>query len=487
MIFYPSIFLDRTTRVKELLENVTLDNEEEIISLDVKNLHTNVPVDEAIEIALDALYKNTKPTLPVTTFRELMKIAVKNVEFIVSDRWYIQKDGVAMGASLSVILANLWMKKFEPIVQCDAEDVLKHLDCLCGSCNRKVTNNGYSIQCDKCDLWFQRKCTLLSIEQIKSIGDDHWFCVKCDSDRSGTLFARYVDDIIRVVRIDEIDSLVERLNKIHKNLDFTIERPSHGKIAFLDMLINRKDDVVSTEWYTKPTDTGTMLSFRALAPLSYKKNIISGNIHRVFNATSNWLHFDAGLRKAKSIWLKNQYPNQFCDKIVESTLNRLVGVSDPIDRPADTDKSKKPWFSMQYRGRISDDFKKKLLKIVPANVIFTTRKLRTFLPSLKSKFDDELKSSVVYQIVCPGCQSSYVGQTTRHLTTRINEHQRSTAPVSQHLSVCSPMSVFPQAKIIDSSRLPSKLLTLEALYIDKLKPSLNQREEFRQRHLTLKL
>ena len=27
-------------------------------------------------------------------------------------RWYIQTDGVAMGSSLAVILANIWMKSF---------------------------------------------------------------------------------------------------------------------------------------------------------------------------------------------------------------------------------------------------------------------------------------------------------------------------------------------------------------------------------------
>ena len=27
--------------------------------------------------------------------------------------WYVQKDGLAMGASLAVILANLWLKDYE--------------------------------------------------------------------------------------------------------------------------------------------------------------------------------------------------------------------------------------------------------------------------------------------------------------------------------------------------------------------------------------
>ena len=82
---------------------------------------------------------------------------------------------------------------------------------------------------------------------------------------------------------------------------------------------------------------------------------------------------------------------------------------------------------------------------------------------------------------------SYVGQTVRHLTTRLHEHQRSSAPVSQHLEKCAPNVTFPTAKILDRTRNASKLLTLEAPYIDRLNPALNQRDEFRQRQLTLKI
>ena len=63
----------------------------------------------------------------------------------------------------------------------------------------------------------------------------------------------------------------------------------------------------------------------------------------------------------------------------------------------------------------------------------------------------------------------------RHLTTRLHEHQRSSAPVSQHLVKCAPNVTFPTAKILDRTRNASKLLTLEALYIDRLNPALNQR------------
>ena len=37
-------------------------------------------------------------------------------------------------------------------------------------------------------------------------------------------------------------------------------------------------------------------------------------------------------------------------------------------------------------------------------------------------FDKDLKSHVVYELTCNGCKSIYVGQTCRHITTRVAKH-----------------------------------------------------------------
>ncbi|CAF5229933.1 unnamed protein product, partial [Rotaria magnacalcarata] len=40
----------------------------------------------------------------------------------------------------------------------------------------------------------------------------------------------------------------------------------------------------------------------------------------------------------------------------------------------------------------------------------------------KDKIPTELRSGVVYEATCPVCNEKYIGQTCRHLKTRINEH-----------------------------------------------------------------
>ena len=50
-----------TDEARETIENIDLDPDETIISLDVKSLYTNVPLKKAIEIALQKLYSHESP------------------------------------------------------------------------------------------------------------------------------------------------------------------------------------------------------------------------------------------------------------------------------------------------------------------------------------------------------------------------------------------------------------------------------------------
>ena len=87
-----------TLDVREKLEKLILDKNEQTVSLDVKS-----PVLEAIEIALRKLCRTDyAPDIKV-----LLKLAVTKFYFKSNGKGYCQKDGLAMGASLAVISAKL--------------------------------------------------------------------------------------------------------------------------------------------------------------------------------------------------------------------------------------------------------------------------------------------------------------------------------------------------------------------------------------------
>ena len=105
---------------------------------------------------------------------------------------------------------------------------------------------------------------------------------------------------------------------------------------------------------------------------------------------------------------------------------------------------------------------------IRGTIIFTTRKMKTCLPSLKTSFARKLRSKVAYKLTCSGCNSTYVGQTVRHLATRIDEYRKRVSPIGQHLLECNKEvggSAELKSEIIDQTANTHKLLTLEALHI----------------------
>ena len=504
-----------TQEVCKEIRDIKLEDDETIFSMDVKSLYTNVPVLEAISIACEALYdSNSAPDMEQDTLTQLMQLAVTNVWFMCGTDWYIQTDGVAMGASMAVILSNMWMKKFEAAISAqNSEDnprapnttvwgtPIQNGPDPCGKCGINVSNRGYSFRCATCRFWYHRKnCTDISLEQAKHMRKKAiWECgcnriPHATQTEEAKFFKRYVDDIIRSAKSDEIDRILEMANNLHPNLEFTIEKLNEAnEIPFLDMKLRLNQGLLSSSWYQKPTDTGLMLSFRAMAPTIYKKNIIEGTVHRIFNATSTWQAFRVGLEKAMVDWENNQYPPQFYNPIVRRTIDKLVSAPSVRQPDVVTSNARKPTaMTIQYRGVLSDQLASKLRSKTDTKLIFTMKKLKTALPSLKSKVDKMVRSHVVYEIKCPGCKASYVGQTARQMTRRLQEHCNTSSPLGKHLEECDidqPGKKYDaqDVKILDTANNVPTLLTLEALYISKYKPPLNQKEEYRSRPLTLKL
>ena len=129
---------------------------------------------------------------------------------------------------------------------------------------------------------------------------------------------------------------------------------------------------------------------------------------------------------------------------------------------------------VEYRGKTSKNFARALQRVkAPCRVVMILRKLKTVLPSLKPKVDPMLKSSVVYHITCPGCTSSYVGQTDRHLTRRFKEH-KSRHPMKTHLQECQTDLTERNCGILhQTSKGVAFLETLEAQYMKEIRPQIS--------------
>ena len=98
--------------------------------------------------------------------------------------------------------------------------------------------------------------------------------------------------------------------------------------------------------------------------------------------------------------------------------------------------------------------------------------------SFEDLISQELKSYVVCQFTRVGFNYRYIGETTRQLTTWINEHistekiQTFFGTSKNHLSV-KISTLLHVLKIIESAKSAFTLKVKEALHINKLNPELN--------------
>ena len=414
-----------TQAISDELKNIPVENDEELVSFDICSLYTNVPVHEAIHYCAELLYNNDENEQPDVSKETFIELAIMS--------------------SCNVLMLT-------------HDGFYRQKDGLAmGSPPAPNLANGWLSQFDR--------------------------VIKGES----KLYSRYMDDVLKEINTNTIDQKLEEINNLHPKLEFTLEREEDGCIPFLDMKIVHNGNELTSTWFTKVTDTGLTMNFHALAPMKYKRSVVSEMVHRIHHACSTWRNFHESLEKAKAILQKNQYPPSFYEPIIHKTLSKICSEKKKDD--SDEEEPEKKLIFLQYRGKVTENFERALKRLnAPCKVITTIKKIKTVLPSLKAPVEKAMKSGLVYKISCSRCQSCYVGQTTRHLLTRIKEHRRIGTPVGNHFKACgSSLTMDDVDIIISSSKSVYNLMTLEALCIRAIQPSINTKDEYKSRALVIKI
>ena len=137
-------------------------------------------------------------------------------------------------------------------------------------------------------------------------------------------------------------------------------------------------------------------------------------------------------------------------------------------------------FKLPYLGNISHNIEKELQQFIKKQLpdsklrfIHTTTKLKHCFHT-KDPQSHLRRSNAVYRLNCSS-GSFYIGQTQRNLIKRLQEHQTSdTSEVRNHIQSNTDHKVdFNNPQILTHSPDKYKLLILESLFIQQLKPDLN--------------
>ncbi|XP_065671709.1 uncharacterized protein LOC136089584 [Hydra vulgaris] len=351
----------------------------------------------------------------------ITEISTSGSHFLFGGKYYDQTDGVAMGSPLAPILANIFVGYYE----------------------QTWVNN----------------CSFTA----------------------PFFYKRYVDDIIAIFNSEyEAQEFFKHLNKQHKNLKFTMEKEQDNQIAFLDVLI-KKSNSFTTSVYRKKTYTGLLQNFFSFIPSCYKFGLVRCLIDRTFKINNSWFGFDKDIKNLSLVLQNNKFPQKIIDYEIKSYIDKKMNPS--VSNIVNSLNIR--YFKLPYIGMYSNYTKKKISKIVHKyckdiliKLIFTTNKIQDCF-CLKESLPKLLKSHVVYKFSCAGCNASYIGETSRHLATRINEHLKSDkqSHIFKHLNLslnCKNLANCDSFEILDNAPNKHKLKIKEALHIKWESSSLNK-------------
>ena len=417
-----------------------------MVSFDIKNLFTNIPLDETIDICINkAYYQESKVNgLFKGDFKQLVEYSIKSSCFVFNNIYCKQSDGVSKGAPLGPTLANIFLTYHE------------------------------NIWLDNCPLQFRPK-----------------------------YYRRYVDDIFLMFeRKDQVKKFLMYMNSRHQNIQFTYEEEVDNKIYFLDTEITRNDTKLVTSLYRKSTFSGVYMNYGSHLPINYKKGLIHTLLYRAYNICSDFQSLHLEIMFLKTVWQKNRFPLFFIDSCVKKFFNEIF-----IKRQKNVSPStskKEIYVSLEFLGKTSLQVKKQLVEIfrtcqknVKLNIGFKSpNRLKNHF-RFKDQIPSSLNSKVIYKFTCNICNDIYIGETKRHLLVRQYEHlgksiftnkplrysDKDATSIRKHSHHSNHPTELSDFTIIGNASNNFHLKLKESLLIMKLKPSLNTAKDSIPLHL----
>ena len=247
------------------------------------------------------------------------------------------------------------------------------------------------------------------------------------------LWKRYVDDTFVIIRSRSLTSFLDHLNSLQPGvICFTHEMEKDNALPFLEVLVKRnKDGCLSTSIYRKPTHTDQLLNFDSHHPLSSKRSVVSSLSKRC-----NLIPSTTEARTQEKFYLRgvfaaNNYTKEFVFQAAFQSTS--VSKSPNCDSPKAT-------VTIPYIKGISEHIRRILAECNIQIRFKTVNTLRQLLSHPKDQTQIGKQSCVVYSIPCRDCNSSYIGETGQHLSTRLHQHKEATkkgdvdkSAVSEHV------------------------------------------------------
>jgi predicted GIY-YIG superfamily endonuclease len=340
----------------EKAKNVSITSNSRLVSFDISNLYTNIPVNETVELIECRLMNNGLDRIYVNQIVKLLKIVLKQNYFRFNGRFYEQTNGLAMGSPLSGILSEVFLQYNEEIL----------------------------------------------LEKLKRSHEVE-------------LYTRYVDDILIIYKEtekDEKEKMMKLFNDHHSHLTFTNEYEENKKISFLDLTVLRRENKLEFDIYRKPTQTNTTINNKSIHPNSHKFAAFRSMIYRAHKIPLSEENRKKEIKLIKKIAQANGFQPMIIDeigaKIIRQIRNqeRIRKVTTLDGRIEENTKYAAFNFNGNRTQKIANKFKK-----YGVSVAFKTQNNMSRILHPKIEDSNKYNSSGIYKINCNDCEKFYIGQT----------------------------------------------------------------------------
>ena len=262
-----------------------------------------------------------------------------------------------------------------------------------------------------------------------------------------------------------------------------MEKEVDNKLAFLDVLVNNNPPNLQTSVFRKKTFTGLLTNYFNFTSFSYKMGLVRTLVDRVYKINNSWLGFHKDIKDLTLIVQKNLFPVHIVEKVINRYVSRAtihLSVGSLVQQTVSTYYFKLPYvrsFTREPQIRL-----RKLVQCYCTNIeiklAFSSVKVGSIF-SVKDPVPLDLRSCVVYKFSCAGCNACYIGETSRHLSTRVREHlsRDRNSHIYQHLQqslACQCLANKNCFSIVDCAPNKLQLMLKEAIHIKWENPALNK-------------
>jgi hypothetical protein len=374
-------FIRNSSDLKKHLEGLVIDEDCRLASFDVKSLYPSIPVQRALLIIRTKLEEDEDLTRrtnwSIENIMRLLELCLITYFTTLDGSVWMQTDGCPIGKSISGEIAEFFMN------------------------------------------WFE---------------EQHIFCQKPIF--LPVLWKRMRDDIFLIWReskdnVGSIDQVLQNLNQCEDRLKFTMEKEENGCLAFLDMMIMRKDGKLETKVYRKDTHTQRYIHWRSNHPKNVKSGVVKTLTHRAHEICDSKEDLITELKLLEDTFIENEYPKETVKTVIEDSwveeLRKLTRQTEMEDTTHDSkgngDKTYYDVLHAPYIPGFTEKLQKKLRKI---NVGFVMKRDQTLQSrlcrSMKPPVLEKDRKDVVYSIGCKSCELEYVGETSKTTIERRKQH-----------------------------------------------------------------